>query len=426
MSKVSSAESLPAYARPLFSSVLKRVRESRRFLQVLAGPRQTGKTTLARQTILASGLPAHYATADDPGLRDRQWIEIQWEIGRDLAQERPGVGGLLVLDEVQKLPGWSDSVKRLWDEDTRSGLNLRVLILGSAPLLVHQGLSESLTGRFEVLPVPHWSFAEMVAAFRFDLDQFLFFGGYPGAASFIHDPDRWARYLLDSIIEPTISRDILLLSRVDKPALLRQLFQLACDHSGQVLSYQKMLGQLQDAGNTTTLAHYLDLLRRAGMLVGLPKFSGSRARARRSTPKLLALNTGIMSATSGRGPDEARKDREFWGRLTETAVGAHLVNSSWGTRREVFYWRERGHEVDFVLQEGTRVQGIEVKTARQRTRLPGMEQFRAAYPKSRLLLVGPGGEPLERFLSRVPALQESAPDRPPGPSPRPTLRRIEP
>jgi len=155
-------------------------------------------------------------------------------------------------------------VKRLWDEDSRLGHDLKVVLLGSAPLLVQRGLSESLTGRFEVLRVSHWSFGEMRSAFGFSLDDYLYFGGYPGAAPLASDPGRWVRYVLDALIETTISRDVLLMTRVDKPALLRRLFELSCRYSGQVLSYTKMLGQLQDAGNSTTLAHYLDLL--AGVL----------------------------------------------------------------------------------------------------------------------------------------------------------------
>ncbi len=421
MSKEDPPGEAPPYARPLLAVVLKRVREPRRFLQVLAGPRQTGKTTLALQVIRSSGLAAHYSSADDPGLRDRAWIETQWEVARELARDHRQVGSLLVLDEVQKLPGWSEGVKRLWDEDTASGLNLRVLLLGSAPLPVQRGLSESLTGRFEIIPVPHWSYPEMAAAFQFDLDQYLFFGGYPGAAPLIEDPSRWTRYIMDSLVETTISRDILLLSRVDKPALLRQLFQLACDYSGQILSYQKMLGQLQDAGNTTTLAHYLELLRNAGMVAGLPKFSGSKARSRGSTPKLLVLNTGIMSAASGRDLEGARRDHEFWGRLTESAVGAHLVNTSLGSAREVSYWRERNHEVDFVLREGRRWLGIEVKTGRRRAGLPGLERFQETYPGSRLLLVGSHGQSLERFLSTSPGLPDPGPTPADGPTPRSRL-----
>ena len=388
------------FHRPMLDELVTRLREPRRFVQVLAGPRQSGKTTLARQAIDVLGLPARYASADEPLLRGRAWIEEQWQASRAQARQSGRGGTLLVLDEVQKVTGWSETVKRLWDEDARARLPLKVIVLGSAPLLVQRGLTESLAGRFELLRVPHWSFAEMRGAFGWSLERYLYFGGYPGAAPLIGDRDRWARYILDSLVETTISRDILLLTRVDKPALLRRLFQLGADYSGQVLSYQKMVGQLQDAGNTTTLAHYLDLLAGAGMLVGLPKFSGRHLRQQGSSPKLQILNTALMTAPGSLDLDAAQRDREFWGRLVESAVGAHLVNSAAGTRVEVFYWRERNREVDFVLRSGKRLAAIEVKSGRRKDALPGLEAFSEAFRPDRLMLVGGDGIPVEDFLLR--------------------------
>lgn len=386
---------MESYRRPVFDLVLRRLRERRRFLQVLAGPRQVGKTTLALQVLEALERPSHYASADDPVGRDVAWLEAQWDLGR-LAARQDRRGAVLVLDEVQKVPGWSEIVKRLWDEDTRRRVPLRVLLLGSAPLLVQRGLTESLAGRFELVRVTHWSFPEMRAAFGWDLERYLFYGGYPGSAPLIRDPRRWAAYIRDSLIETTISRDVLLLARVDKPALLRQLFRLACEYSGQVLSYTKMLGQLQDAGNTTTLAHYLELLAGAGLVVGLEKFSGSALRRRGSSPKLLALNTALISATAGLSPREARANPEVWGRLVETAVGAHLVNAG----LEVHWWRERNLEVDFVVRRGRTVVPIEVTSGRRKGSLPGMAAFARAFRPARRLLVGGQGIPLEEFLSR--------------------------
>ncbi len=386
------------FKRPIFHALLARLREPRRFIQVLAGPRQTGKTTIARQVIDAARCPTHYASADEPTLRDRAWLEQQWDIGRLRAQAAPRRGAWLVLDEIQKIAGWSEAVKRLWDEDSAAGVDLKVVLLSSAPLLVQKGLTESLAGRFEVLLVPHWSFAEMREAFGFDLARFLFFGGYPGAAALVEEPRRWARYIIDSLIETTLSRDILLLTRVDKPALLRRLFELGCRYSGQILSYQKMLGQLQDAGNTTTLAHYLQLLSSAGMLAGLPKFAGQEVRRRASSPKLQVLNTALLTAPSALDFEDAQEDREFWGRLTESAVGAHLLNTTIGTNVEVFYWRDRNREVDFVLQAGKRLVAIEVKSGRQRAALPGMDAFAKAFRPHRKLLVGGGGIDLEEFF----------------------------
>jgi predicted AAA+ superfamily ATPase len=307
---------------------------------------------------------------------------------------------VLAVDEVQKIPTWSETVKRLWDEDSRAQRPLKVVLLGSAPLLVQHGLTESLAGRFEVIHLPHWTFFEMHEAFGYSLDQYLYFGGYPGAAPLIGDPPRWRRYLRDALIETTISRDVLLTTRVDKPALLRRLFELGCRYSGQILSFTKMLGQLQDAGNTTTLAHYLRLLGGAGMLTGLQKYSGQAVRQRASSPKLQVLNTALMTSQSDRSPTEVLRDREFYGRLVESAVGAYLANAAASGVCEVFYWRERNREVDFVIKMGRGLFAIEVKSGRVKGVLPGLGDFVAAYPVTRPLLVGADGIPLVEFLSK--------------------------
>ena len=387
----------------IHDELLKRLKEKRRFLQVLAGPRQAGKTTLVRQVMAASKMPAHYASADEPTVRsDRTWLEQQWDIARLKAGEGK-TGALLVLDEIQKITDWPKVVKLLWDADTHSGVALKVVLLGSAPLLIQSGLTESLAGRFEVIAVPHWSFTEMREAFGWNLEQYLFYGAYPGAAGLIDTPERWRRYILDSLIETTLSRDILWLTRVDKPALLRRLFLLGCAYSGQILSYQKMLGQLTDAGNTTTLAHYLDLMQGAGMLIGLTKYSHGQVRQRGSSPKLQVLNTALMSAQDHRSLAEARQDGDYWGRLVESAVGAHLFNSSLGTNIGVSYWRERNQEVDFVLQQGKSIVAIEVKSGGHRESLPGMEAFARQFKPKRKLLVGGQGIALEEFLSKPAA-----------------------
>jgi len=386
------------FRRLVFFQLIKRIAEPRRFIQVLAGPRQSGKTTLARQVLETLDCPSRYASADEPALKDSAWIEQQWELAR-LAAAGPGSRAVLVLDEIQKLPGWSETVKRLWDEDSVAGRSLPIILLGSSPLLVQKGLSESLAGRFELIPVTHWSFAEMQAAFGFDLTQYLFFGGYPGAAGLIADQDRWRGYIANALIETTLSRDILLMSRIDKPALLRRLFDLGCRHSGQVVSYTKMLGQLQDTGNTTTLAHYLQLLQGAGLVAGLDKYSGNAVRQRASSPKLLALNTALMAAGRGLSLDQARQDRVFWGRLVETAVGASLVNQAQGRPIGVYYWAGRNREVDFVLNRAGSLTAIEVKSGAAKTALPGMAAFAGQFEVKRKLLVGGQGMDLEEFLT---------------------------
>ncbi|HXV60051.1 MAG TPA: ATP-binding protein [Vicinamibacteria bacterium] len=387
------------FRRPaLYRSLAARLRGPRRFIQVLAGPRQAGKTTLALQAIEDRDHPSHYASADEPALKDSAWIEAQWERARMLCRTPRRRSAILILDEIQKIPEWSEVVKRLWDEDSRRSTPLKVLLLGSAPLLVQRGPSDSLSGRFEVLRVSHWSFAEMRDAFGWNLDQYLFFGAYPGAATLIQSQHRWRRYIVDSLIETTLARDILLLSRIDKPALLRQLFLLGCRFSGQIFSYNKMLGQLHDAGNTTTLAHYLELLAGAGLMTGLPKFSGTIARQRGASPKLQVLNTALLTATSNLTFAGVRRDGELWGRLVETAVGAHLVNGTVGSPIDVFYWRDRGREVDFILARGRKLVAMEVKSGRRSTHLPGLLKFGEAHPSSIKLLVGADGIPVEEFL----------------------------
>lgn len=387
-----------AYQRPQAAVLAARLNEPRRFIQVVAGPRQVGKSTLVQQVAETLKLPVRYASADEPMLRGADWITQQWEAAR-LSIPAPG-GAVLVLDEVQKIPAWSETVKRLWDEDTRAKRPLKVVLLGSAPLLITQGLTESLAGRFETIALSHWSYAEMRAAFGWSLDEFVFYGGYPGAAPLIAEPARWARYVLDSLIETSISRDVLLLTRVDKPALLRRLFELACRYSGQILSYTKMLGQLQDAGNTTTLAHYLELLAGAGMVCGLPKYAGDVARSRGSSPKLQVLNTALMTAASGLTLAQARADRELWGRLVESAVGAHLANAALRGECTLHYWRERNQEVDFIVQAGRRLTAIEVKSGRAPQAHAGTAAFAQAFKPQRSLLVGSDGIALEDFLTQ--------------------------
>lgn len=343
--------------------------------------------------------PSHYATADEPTLKDRSWLEGQWEAAHAAARsDRGRRKALLVLDEIQKIPDWSETVKRLWDQDTADGFPLQVMILGSAALLVQKGLGESLAGRYEVTHVTHWSYAEMREAFGWDAERFIFFGGYPGAANFIKDHERWAGYIREALIEPTISRDILLMTRVDKPALMRRLFDLGCAYSGQILSYQKMLGQLQDAGNTTTLAHYLDLLRGAGLITGLQKYAGQQVRKRASSPKLLALNTALMTAPTHAHFRDAKRDRSYWGRLVESAVGAHLSNGLVGQAAEVSYWKKGNLEVDYVISRGKKLVGIEVKSNLKPARMPGMDAFSGEFKVSRKLLVGADGIPIEDFL----------------------------
>jgi len=389
------------YKREATRTIGKRLKEERRFLQVIIGPRQVGKTTAIQQVLDESRFPSHYAAADFPAPPPLEWISRHWELARmKLNGSTPAV---LVLDEVQKISHWSNEVKRLWDEDTRFKRPLLVVLLGSSSLLIQKGLDESLAGRFEMIRFPHWSWMECRDAFGWSLDQYLYFGGYPGGASLIQEEDRWGRYIRDSLIETAISKDILLLNRVEKPALLRQLFVLACEYGGQVLSYQKILGQLTDAGNTTTLAHYQRLLESAFLIQGLPKWSGAAVRRRSSSPKWLPLNTGLVTALANRVFKDWRSDASSWGRLVEMAVGAHLVNQGLLHGVDVYYWREGNQEVDFVIHKGSRLTAIEVKSGSKRTLLSGLSEFSRRY-SSRTLVVGGSELGLQEFLE-IPVLR---------------------
>jgi len=373
-----------------------RLSEKRHFIQVILGPRQVGKTTAIQQILKTTGVPSHYAAADLPAPPDTGWIARQWEIARMKAGE--GKATVLVLDEIQKVAHWSSEVKRLWDEDGRAKRRLHVVLLGSSSLLTQKGLSESLAGRFQLIRFPHWSWAEMKECFGFSFEQYIYFGGYPASASLMQDEGRWGQYLRDSLIETALSKDILLLNRVEKPILLRQLFVLACEYSGQVLSYQKILGQLQDAGNTVTVAHYQRLLEAAFLIKGLQKWSGQTIRSRSSSPKWLALNTGLVSALSNRSFDEWRQDPAQWGRLAETSVGAHLANQGALEDIDIYYWREGNHEVDFVLRKGSALMAIEVKSGQKRIESKGLSEFKKYYPRAKTLVVGTGGMAIKDFF----------------------------
>ncbi len=382
--------------RPQAEHFRARLAEPRRLIQVVAGPRQVGKTTLIRQVLAELAPRAHYASADDAVLADATWLRQQWHLARDLCGQ---TGAVFALDEIQRLSGWAEAVKSLWDEDTRRGIPLKVVFSGSSPLLVGRGLGESLAGRFERIVLPHWSLTETQAAFGHSCEEFIAYGGYPGSAHLIGDPPRWIQYVRDALIEATVSRDVLQLERVDNPALLRRLFDLACAYAGQELSYTKMLGQLQDRGNATTLAWYLELLSHAGMATGLQKFAGEPVRQRASSPKLAVFAPGLRTAVLGERLSTLRADPEAWGHQVEVAVATHLLNGTAGTDIALSWWRERDQEVDYVLQRGRQLVAIEVKSGARPRALPGLSAFCTAYPRARPLVVGTGGVPIERFLA---------------------------
>jgi hypothetical protein len=390
------------FERALLPELRAFVQDHPSVIQALVGPRQVGKTTLARQLMASSTMPSVYASADAPLPPGPEWIETQWRRA-ELEAAASGQPVLLVLDEVQKVRGWSEAVKRLWDAKTGRGHAIRLLILGSSSLLLQAGLSESMSGRFFLHRCPHWTYPECREAFDWSLEQWIYFGGYPGAAEFIGKVDTWKQYVTDSLIETVLARDVLQLQRVSKPALLRHLFLLAAAYPAQILSYNKMLGQLQDAGNTTTLAHYLTLLESAFLVSGLPLFSRGQVRQRGSSPKLVLWNNALVSALGGPSFEAALADTAWWGRLVENAAGAHLLNALSPSASLVSYWRHNGAEVDFVVSFGTVVWAVEVKSGRPRN-TSGLQAFRKRYPECRTLIVGGEGMPLETFFSTPPAV----------------------
>ncbi len=367
-----------------------RIQEPRRFIQVVMGPRQVGKTTLVSQLFHQMKIPGLFESADAISAVSSPWLEQIWETARIKMKSQSAPEFLLIIDEIQKITNWSETIKKLWDEDSFNNTQLKVILLGSSRLLLQQGLTESLAGRFETIHLTHWTFKEMNHAFGWNTNTYAWYGGYPGSADLISDESRWKNYIRDSLIETSISKDILMLTRIDKPALLKKLFELGCLYSGQILSYTKMQGQLQDAGNTTTLAHYLNLLDTAGLLGGLEKYSSTSIRKRSSSPKFQVYNNALLSAQEVNSFAEIQKIPAEWGRVVESAVGAHLINYSIREDYSIFYWRERDNEVDFILEKKGRIVALEVKSTLSKNK-KGMNVFNRKFHPHKSYLIDKNG-----------------------------------
>lgn len=387
-----------AYLEKLKSRIL----EKRSFIQVVVGPRQVGKTTMVLQLLEEINIANMFESADAISNSNSQWIVQIWETARLRMKIADAPEFLLVIDEVQKVDNWSEIVKQQWDRDTREGINIKVILLGSSRLLIQKGLTESLAGRFELLHLGHWSFSEMEKAFGFSLEKYIYFGGYPGAVQLIEDEQRWRNYILDSLVETSISKDILMLTRVDKPALLKRLFELGTLYSGQVLSFSKIMGQLQDAGNSTTLSHYLKLLSDAGLLGGIEKYAGNTLKKRSSSPKFQVYNNALLTAMSSDTFEKVVIDPKKWGRLVESAIGSHLINYSVSDRYGLYYWRENNYEIDFVIEKSGKLIGLEVKSGRRAENM-GMKIFAQQFNPSKTFIVGTGGIGIAEFLRINPS-----------------------
>jgi predicted AAA+ superfamily ATPase len=378
-----------------------RINEPRSFIQVLVGPRQVGKTTMILQLLNETVIPNLFESADAVSNSNSEWILQIWETARLRMKATQASEFLLVIDEIQKIDNWSEIVKQQWDRDTREKTNIKIILLGSSRLLIQKGLTESLAGRFEITHLGHWSFSEMEKGFGWTIQEYIYFGGYPGTALLIKDEQRWRNYIKDSLIETSISKDILMLTRVDKPALLKRLFELGTLYSGQILSYTKLMGQLQDAGNTTTLSHYLKLLSDAGLLGGIEKYAGNAVHKRSSSPKFQVFNNALLTALGNYTFTELITNAKEWGRLVESAIGSHLINYSVSEHYELYYWRESNLEVDFVIKRNGKLIGIEVKSGR-RAENKGMSAFAKSYNPDKVLLVGTGGIGIAEFLRMNP------------------------
>ena len=385
------------FKRPIFSEVLDRTNETRRFIQVLAGPRQVGKSTLMDQVLADCPLPYYLYNADGIDMEDTDWIRRIWETTRSQMDIKQQTEAVLVVDEIQKIKNWSEIVKREWDADTRNRRQLKVFLLGSSRLMLRKGLTESLAGRFELIRLGHWTFQEMSEAFGWTLDEWIYYGGYPGTAAFVKDMRRWKKYVKESLVAPAIEKDVILTSNIYKPALMKQLFELGCSYSSELLSLTKTLGQLQDAGNVTTLSSYLEILNECNLLTGLQKYSNDEARRYQSVPKYQVYNNALLTAYRGSTYEKDRIDTNAWGRWVESAVGAFLLGGADEGGYKVYYWHERSDEVDYIIVRQGEVIALEVKSGR-RGMNSGLPKFRERFMPKRDLVVGTDGIPFADFF----------------------------
>ena len=386
------------YKRAEYHKIKSRLEEDRKFIQVVTGARQIGKSTVVKQVLKDIELPYQFFSADNVPASNTAWISNCWAAVRSLKENNAWDCVILVIDEIQKIANWSEAVKKEWDDDTFNDCNIKVLLLGSSRVLLEKGLSESLAGRFEEIRMSHWGYKEMKDCFGLSLNQYIFYGGYPGAASLIGDNDRFEQYIQSSIIDATINKDILMDTPISKPALLRQTFELGSAYSGSILSLNKMLGSLQDAGNTSTLASYINLLNESGLLCGLQKYSVDMSRRKASIPKFQVYNNALKMVYNPLTFEQAIMDRKTWGHIFESAIGAYLVSQAFVHRFNVYYWRERNDEVDFILQKKSSLVAIEVKSNAEK-RTEGLEKFKQMFNPKSSFIVGDGGISAEDFFS---------------------------
>lgn len=360
-------------------------------IQILTGPRQVGKTTLLLELVERFGEQAVYAAGDDPNAVLPGYWERVWADAESRAQQGTA---LLLLDEVHRFPQWAAKLKGNWDRIRRKHIPIHVVATGSSALGVTTGSRESLAGRFEKFTLSHWPAASLASVFHRSPQEavrgLVQFGSYPGAVEFEKDPLRWRSYLRDAIIEPAIGRDVLALGAVRRPALLRQIFAVAAGSPAQIVSLQKIQGQLQDSGALETVAHYLALLEDAYLIASLEKYTAQALRRRSSPPKLITLNNGLLTAMHPDGAPDQQREPERFGHWVENACLAFAVNQG----QRVTYWREEPMEVDAVSEGSWGSWAVEVKTGHfTGQELYGLLEFCRRYPAFRpLVITAPGNE----------------------------------
>ncbi len=340
------------------------------FLQVIIGPRQIGKTTTVLKYLNESHPNKfHFYSADEVFNASATWLLEIWSKARSEQK-------ILVIDEIQKCENWSAIIKKFWDEDKRNKITFPCILLGSSSLEIQKGLTESLTGRFQLHKAFHWNHEESKNGYGLTFSDYLKIGGYPGSYSFKNRTD-WAKYVKQSIIQTVIEKDILQYHNVKSPALFRQAFEIIMSYPAQEISYTKLLGQLQDKGNTELIKYYLSLYEGAFLVKILEKYSAKKIITKSSTPKILPLAPCLYYLEIL----EDYKSEEL-GRVFELIVGAQLVRAD----ESLYYWREGNDEVDFVLKKGRSLYAIEVKSGRKKS-AKGLQKFKSKFPEAKLVII---------------------------------------
>lgn len=347
-----------------------RMKEAKPLIQIIQGPRQVGKTTLLQQFFDLNNkkTPIHFVSGDE--IVSPTWIKEQWQLASDSKK-------ILIIDEVQKIPNWSETIKKLWDSDKTKKKYLKCILTGSSSLNLQKGMSESLTGRFELVNIYHWNYKQSYQLSGISLDNYLKFGGYPGSYKFIKNQKRWVNYLTNSIVETVIGKDILMLAQVKSPALFKQSFYLLSSYPAQVISYNKLLGQLQDKGNIDLVKYYIELFEGAFLLKTIQKFSYNEHRKKTSSPKIIMLAPAL--STFHRINNLKLED---YGRIFESIVGAELIKNDLNPT----YWAEGDYEVDFIVEYKNRIIAIEVKSGRTK-KTASLDVFLKKYPTANIIFI---------------------------------------